>query len=276
MSEHVDGRFTGSAGAEIYWQAWTPDAVAGVVVIAHGYAEHGGRYEHVAERLCAAGYAAYVPDFHGHGRSGGSRANVNRISDAVADLDKVVRLAAEQHPDQPLFLLGHSMGTLIALDYVTGAPFELRGLALSGALIDVAVGSKAERIAAKLMSSVVPNLPVTPFKSTLISRDPEVVAAYDGDPLNYHGRIKVRAGAEVLAGIDRIKARLADVRLPVLLMHGTGDQVNLPSGSQVVADRSSSEDVTLKWYDGLYHEVFNEPERDTVLDDLVDWLKQRT
>jgi acylglycerol lipase len=275
MSEHVDGKFTGAAGKQIYWQAWLPSGEpVGVVVIVHGYAEHSGRYTHVADRLVSAGYATYALDHYGHGKSEGPRANVNRMSQLVTDIDRVVRMAAARHAGLPVFLLGHSMGGLLAVDYVTSdGRYDLAGLVVSAAGIDIAVGSPAEKVAARVLSRLVPNLAVTPFDSTPLSRDPQVVAAYDSDPLNYRGKVKVRTGAETLAAIDKVGAKLAAVDIPTLVMHGGDDQVVLVSGSQRLADQASSQDLTLKIYDGLYHEIFNEPEQDAVLGDVVEWLK---
>jgi len=274
MSEHVDGKFTGAAGKQIYWQAWLPsEEPVGVVVIVHGYAEHSGRYTHVADRLVSAGYATYALDCYGHGKSEGSRANVNRMSELVTDVDRVLRMAAAKHPEHPVFLLAHSLGTIVALDYVIGTPAPLAGLVLSGVLMEVTVGSKPERLAARLLSPIAGNVPVTPFDPALVSRDPAVVQAYVDDPLNYHGKVKIRTGAETLAVMDRVKPQLSKVEVPLLLLHGGVDKINLVSGVSTVADAVSTKDVTVKVYDDAYHEVFNEPEQDVVLGDLVDWLK---
>lgn len=274
MTEHVDGRFTGGAGGRIYWQAWLPaGAVRGVVALAHGIAEHGGRYAHVGARLAEAGYATYALDHHGHGRSDGVRGNVNRMAEVTGDLDRLISLAVERHPDVPVFLLGHSLGGLIALDYVvTRGTARLRGLLLSGAAVDPSVGSPVEKLLAKLLSSVAPNLGLLALDATAVSRDPKVVADYEADPLNYHGKIRARTGAESLAAVDRVTAALSTIDIPILVMHGTEDKLTAPSGSKLVADQVSSPDITLKLYDGLYHEIFNEPEQDAVLTDVVTWL----
>lgn len=274
--EQSEGRFTGASGKQTYWQAWVPDGnVRGVVVISHGFAEHGGRYAYVAERLGAEGYAVYAVDHHGHGRSEGKRGNVNRMAHVRIDLDRVIRLAAAKHDGAPVYLLGHSLGGLIALDYVTSTVHShLRGLILSGAVVIPTVGSPAEKAAAKVLSRVVPNLGVVPsLDSSTISRDPEIVAAYDADPLNYRGKIVARMGAEGLAAIERVTAGLPTLKLPMLVMHGAKDQLSDPAGAQLIADNVSSEDLTVKTYDDLYHEIFNEPEKDAVLDDVIAWLK---
>lgn len=278
MSEHADGHFTGAAGKRIYWQSWHPGSEpAGVVVLLHGYAEHSGRYSHVAAALNSAGYAVYALDHYGHGKSEGPRANVNRFSQLVTDIDRLVRLAAAEHAGLPVFVLGHSMGGLLAVAYVTSeVRYDLAGLVVSAPALDIAVGSPAEKVAARVLSGIVPNVAVTPFDSGPISRDPAVVAAYDTDPLVYRGKIKIRTGAETLATVDKVRTQLAKVDIPTLVMHGGDDQIALRSGSQRLADGVSTEDLTFKVYEGLYHEIFNEPEKDDVLADVVRWLKAHT
>lgn len=272
---HVDGRFAGAGGGQIYWQGWAPEDVAGVVVIVHGLAEHGGRYWHVATRLAQDGYASYVADHRGHGKSDGVKGNINRMSEVVTDLETMVRGAAQRHPDTPMFLYGHSMGGLVALSYLlTARPAELHGAVITSAAIDLGVGSAAERLAARALSRVTPNLGTVRLDASTISRDPEVVRAYDEDPLNYRGKTRVRTAAEMLAAIEEVTARLGSLTLPLLILHGTADRLTGPAGARLIADRAGSTDVTLTLYDGWFHELHNEPERETVFAEIVRWLKE--
>ena len=271
--QHREGRIDAAWGGQVYWQSWEPPSPKAVVVIAHGLAEHSGRYAHVGERLAAAGYAVTAGDHRGHGRTEGSRGNIERMSEVLADLDTVLRLAWADHPDLPVFLVGHSLGGLIALDYVISVGQEhLRGLVLSAPAVDPSVGSGAEKVMARVLSGILPNLPVTPLDATAVSRDPEVVAAYRSDPLNYLGRIRVRTGAEALASVDRVIEGLPGVRLPLLVMQGTEDRLVSPKGAETIRERAGSSDITHRTYPGLFHEIFNEPEQGAVLDDLVEWL----
>ncbi|MGH3648667.1 MAG: lysophospholipase [Micromonosporaceae bacterium] len=274
---HQEDHFTGTAGGRIYWQAWLPqDNPSGVVVIAHGLAEHSGRYAHVAERLAADGYATYAADHRGHGRSEGNRSNVNRIAEVVADLDTMIAEAAQRHPGRPVFLLGHSMGGLIALEYALGNPSRLTGLVLSAPLVRSGVVSSVERAAAKLFSAVLPNLGVKALDASMVSRDPAVVKAYDEDPLNYRGKIPARTATELLSTMDAFPERIPRLRLPLLMLQGTEDKLVDPAGAAYVAEHAGSEDLTYQKYPGLYHEVMNEPEQDTVIGDLLTWLRERT
>jgi alpha-beta hydrolase superfamily lysophospholipase len=165
---------------------------------------------------------------------------------------------------------------LIALDYVTSeGASDLTGLMLSGAAVDPSVGSPVQRCAAKVLSSLTPNLGVMELDSAAVSRDPEEIARYQTDSLNYHGKIRARTGGEAFAAVRRVTSRLGTVHLPVLVMHGSEDRLASPEGAKMVAGNVASQDVTLKLYPGLYHEIFNEPEKDDVLDDVADWVERR-
>lgn len=278
MTKHVEGYFLGASIGQIFWQGWVPEdeaPVAAVVVIVHGIAEHSGRYAQVGERLASGGYASYAVDHRGHGRSEGGRANINRMSEVVADLDQLIRLSRARHEGKPVYLLGHSFGGLVALDYVTSRDVDgtLSGLILSGPLLESGAASTGQRLAAKVLSAVLPNLGVLKLDATAVSRDPAVVADYDSDPLNYRGKLKARTGGEMLDAMIRVKVLLSTLKLPMLVLHGTADRLTDPAGSRLIAEGAGSPDVTLKLYDGLYHEVFNEPEKDAVLGDVIEWLR---
>jgi acylglycerol lipase len=269
---HTDGRLTGAGGIEIFWQAWVPADPRAVVVIAHGAGEHSSRYAHVATRLVDAGYAVYALDHRGHGRSQGRRAVVDRMSNVVADLHTFVDLAASRHPGRPVFLLGHSMGGAIALAFAPGHQQDLAGMALSGPVAVLEAASPALRLAAKVLSALTPNLGVFGVDPSFVSRDPEVVRAYREDPLVFHGKLPARTVAELAGAVEGFPSSVPSIRLPLLLMHGTADKLAPPAGSTMVHERAGSADKTLKLYEGLYHEILNEPEQETVISDLLGWL----
>ncbi len=267
------GGLTGVGGARLYRQAWVPDREArGAVVLAHGLSEHSSRYQHVAERLAAAGFALHALDHRGHGRSVGPRALVD-VGTVVADLDTLVDSVAQ--PGAPLFLLGHSMGGLIATEYAIRHQGKLTGLVLSAPLAALEAASPVTRLAARVLSAVAPRLGVVEIDSALISRDPEVVRAYDSDPLVYRRRLPARTVSQLATAIASLPERARAIALPVLIMYGDADQLAPPEGSVMLDSVISSRDKTLKVYDGLFHEIFNEPERDQVLDDLIAWLSAR-
>lgn len=269
-----EGRFDGSGGLGIHWRAWLPAGdPRAVVLIAHGAAEHGGRYDWVGGELAARGHAVYAIDHRGHGRSDGPRALVG-FDDAVADLHALTALAAGRHPGAPVFLLGHSMGGAIAIAYAARHQRELAGLVLSAPLAAIDAGA-VSLAAARALARVAPRLPVHRIDGATVSRDPAVVAAYDADPLNHRGPLPARTVGEMARSVALLDERLPALRLPILTVYGTGDRLVPPAGSRRVDERAGSADKTLVAYDGLYHEVLNEPERERVLGDVAEWLEAR-
>jgi acylglycerol lipase len=245
------------------------------VVLAHGASEHGGRYAWVAERLAERGFALYVGDHRGHGRSSGARAFIDRLDHAVRDLDGVVDLARAAHPGTTTFLLGHSMGGAVALAYAIEHQDRLDGLVLSAPLAALEAAPAVVRVAGRVLSTVVPKVGVLGVDSTAVSRDPGVVHDYDSDPLNYHGKLPARTVAELSDAIGDFPEEVAALTLPILTMHGTADRLTPPEGSEMVIERAGSDDKSIIRYDGLYHELLNEPERQRVLDDIVSWMEAR-
>jgi alpha-beta hydrolase superfamily lysophospholipase len=276
MATHEEGRFGGEGGVEIYWQAWLPEREPrAVVVLAHGASEHGGRYAWTGEQLAGRGYGLYAIDHRGHGRSAGDRAVIDRMRNAVEDLHTLVERAQGAHPGRPLVLLGHSMGGAVALAYTAEHEDALDALMLSGALAVLEAASPVQRVAGRVLSAVAPSLGVVAIDSSAVSRDPKVVADYDADPLNYHGKLPARTVAELSRAIDGFPDAVTRFRLPMLVMHGTADRLVPIAGSEMVVDRTGSEDKTFKRYEDLFHEILNEPERQQVLDDIADWLDAR-
>jgi alpha-beta hydrolase superfamily lysophospholipase len=242
-------------------------------VLVHGLHEHGGRYAGVAERLARSGYASYAVDHPGHGRSPGVRGNLTSMAAAVDGVAQLVGLAGERHPGAPLFVYGHSLGGLIALQYLTGAPDDrIRGAVISAPALDTSAATAAQRLMAPLLSRLLPNLGVLTLDADTISRDPAVVAAYRADPLNHIGKVRARTGAEMMLTAAALPGRLPSLTLPLFVLHGGADRLMPPAASELVPAHAGSSDVTRKVYAGLYHEPHNEPERDEVLDDVVGWL----
>src|SRR3954469_3943460 len=276
MATHEEGRFGGEGSVEIYWQAWLPEGEPrAVIVLAHGASEHGGRYAWTGEELTRRGYAVYAIDHRGHGRSAGDRAVIDRMRNAVEDLHTLVERAARAHPGRPLVLLGHSMGGCVALAYTVAHEDALDALVLTGPLAVLEAASPVQRLAGRVLSAVAPSLGVVAIDPTAVSRDPAVVADYDSDPLNYHGKLPARTVAEIAKAIEGFPEAVTHFRLPMLVMHGAADRLVPIAGSEMLIERTGSEDKTFKRYDGLFHEILNEPERQQVLDDIADWLDAR-
>lgn len=242
------------------------------MVIAHGGGEHSGRYQHVAERLTREGYGVYALDHRGHGLSQGKPGLLDRLDNAVADLGTLIAIAREALPQQDLFLLGHSMGGAIALEYALDRPQTIDALVLSAPLAKLEAASPVQLAAARLISAVAPATGVAKVDSSKVSRDPAVVTAYDEDPLVLHGKLPARTITELAAAIERFPHRLPQLTLPLLVMVGAADELVPPDAARMVAELAGSTDKRLIEYEGLHHEIFNEPEQDKVLDDLVAWL----
>jgi acylglycerol lipase len=274
---HGTGFLRGAGGRQIFKQSWLPDETPrALVVIVHGAGEHSDRYRHVADALTADGYAVHALDHRGHGRSEGPRALIDRLDHAVADLDQLVLEARESHPQAPVFMLAHSMGGTLALRYAVRHPDRLTGLILSGPLAALAAAPAPMRVVAAILSAAVPRLPLIAVDPTLISRDPEVVSAYRSDPLVHHGRLPVRTVAELSRAIDAFPGEVGAITIPTLILYGTADRLCPPEGSTMLGERIGAADKTVKPYDGLFHEILNEPERERVLADVRSWLAAHT
>lgn len=275
-----ESSFTGVGGVQIFWRVWLPDAAEGVphtvIVLVHGAGEHSGRYEHVVAALTGAGHAVYALDHRGHGRSDGPRALIDRADNAVQDLGTLVSIAREAHPGVQVLVLGHSMGGMLALAWAARHGSRADGLILSGALAAVPELPVALTVIGRVLSVLAPRAPVIGIGTDLISRDPAVVEAYRADPLVHHGRLPARTAAEIADTVAGLPDAVSAITLPVLIMYGTEDGLCPPAGSAMVAERIGSSDVTERAYEGLFHEILNEPERERVLDDLLGWISTRS
>jgi alpha-beta hydrolase superfamily lysophospholipase len=270
-----DGEFLGEGGVRIRWRTWpTAGEAKAAVVISHGAGEHSGRYAHVAAAMNAAGYSVFALDHRGHGRSEGERMRFDSVAPLAADLGRMVAIAAEAIPARRPFLLAHSTGALVGLDWVIDHQDELSGLVLSGALASVDQAS-AVRVAARAIARVAPGRGLFRVNPETISRDPKVMQAYESDPLNYNGSYP----AASIVALERtgltFPARLPRLTLPLLIMHGGDDRLTNPAGSRLVDELASSSDKTLRIYDGLRHEILNEPEGPEIIAEIVDWLEAR-
>lgn len=273
-----EGRFKGEKNLSIYWQAWLPAGKAkALMVIAHGVAEHSGRYARLGRVLVDQGYAVYAIDHRGHGKSEGPRAMVDKFDHLISDLDQLVTLACEQQPGLKPFLIGHSLGGVISLSYALKFQDKLKGLILSGPAVQLAPLPFKIVMMARLFSMFSPAKPFFPIDGSTVSRDPDEVRRYNEDPLNTRSAIPARTIAELLDRLAWLPAGYPALSLPLLVMHGTADTLAFPAGGQRVYDEAGSKDKTLKLYEGYFHEIFNEPpaDRQRVFADLIEWLKKR-
>ncbi|HYD04090.1 MAG TPA: alpha/beta hydrolase [Reyranella sp.] len=264
---------TGRGGVALAARAWLPAGAArDVIVIAHGYAEHSGRYANVVDRLVPLGYAVYALDHRGHGRSGGHRGMIGRMAWVVEDLHGLVAQARNENGGRRVKLLGHSMGGAVATGYAQRYPEDLSGLILSGPAIG-GMPSGFQRALLRALSAVAPKLGTVELPAEAICRDPAVVTAYRHDPLVTIGKVPARTVGEMASAANAYLAQAPAMTVPVLIQHGSQDLLIPPEGNRAIYAAIGSEDKTIETYEGLYHEIYNEPERESVLDDLVAWLE---
>jgi acylglycerol lipase len=262
-------------GTSIFWKGYFPDtAPKAVVHVIHGYAEHIERYGNVVNELLPAGYAVIGNDHRGHGRSGGKRGHVVRFQDFIDDERQFYRdVIKTQFPGIPYFVLGHSMGSLIAMNYAEQDAADIRGLVLSGTgSLPGTDSPKALLAITRILSTLLPAVHVkSPLPPEFISRDEDVVKAYVNDPLVYNvitPRLAHEMNRYVVIGAENA----FKIKIPVLIQLGSKDTAF--SGQRELFDMIGAEDKTFKRYDGLRHEVYNEliEDRTKVLADLRQWL----
>jgi alpha-beta hydrolase superfamily lysophospholipase len=272
------GTFETAAGQQLFERHWLPEGQPRAhLVIVHGYAEHSGRYEHVAAYMTARGFAVHALDLRGHGQSGGERVLVRSFEEFLDDVDAFLDRVRAQSGARPIFLLGHSMGgTIVALATATRRP-DVRGVLLSGALL-WAGGGWWQSLMLRVMSllgRLFPRLRLRELAAETVSRDPAVVAKYDSDPLNYRGKIPAGTAGAMAGAVRGIERNKASIASPLLIMHGTADALTDPEGSRRLHERAGSADKSLKLYEGLFHEILNEPEQRQVMDDIAAWMDAR-
>lgn len=265
----------GGDGSSLNVTRWLPadgDPKA-VILLAHGYAEHAGRYGHVASRLTAAGYAVYAIDHWGHGKSSGTMGFVPSFSFYVDGMAGLIDRVRESWPGTPRLLLGHSMGGLISTLLLVERQRDFVAAALSGpAIVPAEPPSKFTIWISRFLSHYFPRFGVLRLDPTGVSRDPAVVSAYLADPFVYNGKLSARLASEMFNAMATAREDASRILLPILLQHGEADSLTAPAGSQYLFDHVRSADKILKIYPGLFHEIYNEPERDAVLDDLIAWF----
>jgi alpha-beta hydrolase superfamily lysophospholipase len=272
--EPISGNFKGQGDLDLYYRGYLPPGRLGtVLLVVHGLAEHSGRYMNLVDYFVPRGYAIYGFDQRGHGRSEGLRGYVEKFSEYISDLKTFFDMVREKHPDEKLFIVGHSVGGTIATAYSLHHQEEFDGLILSGATITPGSSlSPIKIMLARLLSLVMPKLGVDVIDASALSQDQAVVDAYKNDPLVYRSKIRARLGAELLKAMKLLSGQMPAIHLPILILSGTSDRLSNPEGSRLLYERITSKDKTLKLYDGFYHEIFNEPGRGQVFDDMESWL----
>jgi alpha-beta hydrolase superfamily lysophospholipase len=264
-------------GTSFFGQAWEPDErkPKAFIALIHGLGDHTSRFLHVGKAMTEAGYAMAGFDLRGHGRSGGARGHAASLDAYLQDIHRFFQLMDRRYPNIPRFLYGHSFGGLLSLAYAIQYGAVLKGVLVTGPALRSPLQEQRAKIAmVRLLGSLLPAITVqSGLDATTISRDPEIVAAYKNDPL-VHDKASLGFGRAGLTAIDLCFARAKEFPAPLLIIHGKEDKITYFSGSEDFARlvRESGGDVTLKLWDGLYHEVHNDPEKAEVFQLMIEWL----
>lgn len=276
MKNPIEETLASADRSDIFLRRWPVDKPRAILVICHGLGEHGERYQSVADYLGDAGYAVFAHDHFGHGRSAGKRGHVERFSRYLDDTYLVVCRAGELYPDKKMFMMGHSLGGLIALSYALRHPDTLDGVIASGPALRVAVPVPAWKATlGRILSKIVPALSMSnELDPQEISSIPEEVKAYLADPL-VHDRVSARFYVEFTAEMERVLLAAGALRMPLLAYHGGADKLTSPAGTKEFYERAASPDKTFRLFEGQRHEVHNDTAAADVRTMLKDWLDAR-
>ena len=262
-------------GIGIFIRSWCPQSAArGVVVIVPGFNSHSGHYAWVAQQLTEDGIAVYAVDLRGRGKSDGERFYVEKVSDWVNDVDTVVEYARLREPGLPAFLLGHSAGGVVSCLYTLEHQDELAGFICESFAFEVPAPDLALQ-AFKGLAHLAPHAHVYKLKNEDFSRDPDAVRALNEDPLIAGESQPIQTAAEMTRADERLKAEFPRITLPLLILHGTADKATKFSGSQRFYDTAGSADKTLKLYEGHFHDLLNDVDKELVIADIKDWIDGR-
>jgi acylglycerol lipase len=271
----AEATFEGVSGYTIFYRTWRPvGKPRAVVVISHGFNSHSGQYLWVAEQLVARGHAVFALDHRGRGKSEGERFYVEKFDHYVSDLAKFIGLAKAAEPGLPVFLLGHSAGGVIACVYSLEHQAELAGMICESFAFQVPAPDFALAVL-KGLSHVAPHVHVLKLKNEDFSRDPKIVDAMNNDPLIAHEVEPTQTVAEMVRADERLKQGFPQIKLPVLILHGTADKATKPSGSEFFHAQAGSSDKTLKLYQGHYHDLLNDLGKEGVMAEILTWIDGR-
>lgn len=271
-SSAVEEKIT-SPGGEIFVRSWNGAGQSrGVVVIVPGFNSHSGYYQAAGASLAEKGFSTFALDLRGRGRSDGERYFVNDIEDYTDDLDVVLKLARARTAGVPVFLLGHSAGGVVSCIYALEHQAQLSGLICESFAFQVYAPDFALAVL-KGISHIAPHAHVLKLPNKDFSRSAGAVEAMDSDPLVAHEVQPTSTVAAMVRADERLKAGFPGITLPLLILHGTADKVTKPGGSQLFYDEAGSRDKTLKLYEGAYHDLLNDNDRDQVMSDIVGWIE---
>jgi len=267
--------FEGMGGLKISVRSWRPQgSPRAALVICHGVNSHGGQYRWPAEQFANSGLVVYALDLRGRGKSEGERFYVERVDEYASDVAGTVQIAKSRNPGLPVFLLGHSAGGVTSAIYVLDNAAELAGFICESFAFQVPAPGFA-LAAIKGLSHIAPRLPVLRLKNEDFSRDPQAVAALNDDPLTLDEVQPAMTVAALVRADERLRESFPQIKLPLLIMHGTADRATVCQGSEFFYETAGSADKTLKLYEGHYHDLLNDLGKEQVVADIMSWIDKR-
>ncbi|HTF20671.1 MAG TPA: lysophospholipase [Chryseolinea sp.] len=268
--------FDNQAGLKIFTRAWSPVGnPRGAIVIVHGLNSHSGYYQWVADQLTELNYAVYALDLQGRGQSEGERFYVESIYDYVTDVDQLVDIAKSEHQGLPVFMLGHSAGGVIACLYVLEHQEKINGLICESFAYQIPAPDFVLAVL-KGLSHVAPHLHTVKLKNEDFTRHAEMVAFMNNDPLIARESQPTKTMEQLVIADERLKKEFSHITLPVLILHGTHDKATKYSGSEFFYAHAGAPDKTLKLYEGHYHDLLNDVDKEKVMTDIQQWLVQHS
>lgn len=273
--QHTQGKFQGFRGCQLYYQSWLPvQPSQAMIVLVHGLGAHSSVFQNVVQYLVPQGYEVYAFDLRGHGRSPGQRGHINQWKEFREDLRAFLRYIQSQRSCCPLIVWGHSLGGTVALDYALHSPDEIQGLILTAPALTKVNIAPVKLALGRLLSKTVPRFSLKlGIQKQLGSRDPAALAAYLQDPLR-HEYGSARLATEFFATVRWIQTHASELKIPLLIMHGSSDQITLPEGSREFFQQVIFPDKEHREYEGNYHDLYVDNDYAEIFSDLSTWLDQ--
>ena len=272
----IDG-FTGHNELPIHTISWTVPKADATVIVFHGFGDHSARYDKFARTLNADGLDVHSYDFQGHGRSGGRWCYIQDFNDLAYDAKTMINAVKDQNPSRPLFLIGHSLGSLVIANVLASKKIaeKVSGAILMSPTIEVAGAPSEPALSALVAASpILSKVPTGTIDAEKVSADPDVVAALIADPFAYHRTIGLRTSLQLVRGGQIARKLARDIKTPALVLYGANDQLSLPSGSKAFYEELKSDDKTLVEFPDASHELFNDPATPEVIATITSWIQE--
>ena len=267
----------GHLSSKIFYRKWAKKSnPKAALIVIHGLGEHSGRYKQLAEYFYAQDLVVFCPDQLGHGLSSGKRGHVRRFEDYFVAVEEIRDKLERDYPNIPCFVLGHSMGALIAALWLVENQNRFAGALFSGGAFRLAENpSNLLRSVVDTLAFLLPTVGVMKIDGRKVSRDPDIVNAYIKDSLVHHKAYSARLISEFVKAMENLQRKSSVISIPVLVLHGEADTLTAPEGSTEFIKNISSQDKTLKMLPGVYHEILNEPEGPQLMSEMKEWIYKR-